>query len=175
MHVPGLEEGNSKPDVGSDGCMSDGGGVAGGEAGRGQCSAWNWGGSREDRGLRASLWPRDMLAGHGGPAGGRGPHPASPGPPSGPRLEPGDLTWMSHTVSPPGPWEPPGQEVASAWGPAHVCPCSRGPSTLPPAGMCLPLAASQLGSRKVGFPVSDLGEPQGCRGNVGWRAFRKHK
>ena len=30
LHVPGLEEGNSKPDVGSDGCMSDGGGVAGG-------------------------------------------------------------------------------------------------------------------------------------------------
>lgn len=72
-----------------------------------QCSAWNQGGSREDRGLWASLWLGDMLAGHGGPAGGRDPCPAPPGPPSGPRLEPGDLRWMSHTASPPWPWKPP--------------------------------------------------------------------
>lgn len=84
-----------------------GGDVAGGEVGREQCSAWNRGGSREDRGLWTSLWLRDMLAGHGGPAGGRGPHLASLGLPSGPRLEPGDLTWMSHTASPPGPWQLP--------------------------------------------------------------------
>lgn len=72
-----------------------------------QRSAWNQGGSREDRGLWASLWLGDMLAGHGGPAGGRDPCPAPPGPPSGPRLEPGDLRWMSHTASPPWPWKPP--------------------------------------------------------------------
>lgn len=92
--------------------------MAGREVGREQRSPWNQGGSREDRGLWASLWLGDRLAGHGGPAGGRGPCPAPPGSPSGPRLEPGDLTRMIHTAGPPlrglETALPLGQEVASA-------------------------------------------------------------
>lgn len=69
-------------------------------------------------------------------------------------LEPGDLIWMSHTISPLGPGTacPRDRKLHQLKSSSFALAPRAGPSTLPPAGMCLPLAASQLGSRKVGSP-----------------------
>lgn len=116
---------------------------------------------------RASLWPRDAA----GWSRVREQRPPSRRPRTAlwAPVGPGDLTWMSHTVSPPGSWQPPAPGTGS-------CMARRVSSVLPymlpgPNPRC-PLAcvctSGCLSSVTEGrVPRGDLREPQAAVANVG--------